>query len=36
MNSDNPEHAMTFGELLELIHDQQRRINVLELSLIHI
>lgn len=30
MNSDNPEHAMTFGELLELIHDQQRRINVLE------
>ena len=30
MNNDNPEHAMTFGELLELIHDQQRRINVLE------
>lgn len=30
MNSDRPEQAMTFGELLELIHDQQRRLDVLE------
>lgn len=30
MNSENPEEAMTFGELLALIADQQRRLSVLE------
>lgn len=30
MMSDNPEEAMTFGELLALIGEQQRRLTVLE------
>lgn len=30
MNSENPEEVMTFGELLALIADQQRRLTVLE------
>ena len=30
MSADNPEQAMTFGELLTMIGDQQRRLNVLE------
>ncbi|MGE9550463.1 hypothetical protein ACQPT2_04395 [Erwinia amylovora] len=30
MNAENPEEAMTFGELLTLIADQQRRLSVLE------
>jgi len=32
MNAENPEEAMTFGELLALIADQQRRLSVLELA----
>lgn len=30
MTTDKPEEAMTFGELLALIGDQQRRLTVLE------
>ncbi|OON40707.1 hypothetical protein BTJ39_06380 [Izhakiella australiensis] len=30
MTTDNPEENMTFGELLTLIGDQQRRLTVLE------
>lgn len=30
MAADNPEEAMTFGELLAMIADQQRRLTVLE------
>ncbi|WNN46015.1 MULTISPECIES: hypothetical protein [Winslowiella] len=30
MTADKPEEAMTFGELLALISDQQRRLSVLE------
>ena len=30
MANNNPEAAMTFGELLELIHEQQNRLTVLE------
>lgn len=30
MTTDKPEEAMTFGELLELIGEQQRRLAVLE------
>lgn len=30
MAHDNPEQAMTFGELLEVIGEQQRRLTVLE------
>ncbi|PIJ51992.1 hypothetical protein BL250_02810 [Erwinia sp. OLTSP20] len=30
MHTDNPEENMTFGELLALIADQQRRLTVLE------
>jgi len=30
MAQDNPEDAMTFGELLEIINEQQRRLTVLE------
>lgn len=30
MVTEKPEEAMTFGELLELIRDQQRRLGVLE------
>lgn len=30
MNVENPQEAMTFGELLALIGDQQRRLTVLE------
>ncbi len=30
MMTENPEEAMTFGELLALIADQQRRLTVLE------
>lgn len=30
MTAEKPEEAMTFGELLELIRDQQRRLTVLE------
>ncbi|PLR40387.1 hypothetical protein CYR32_01205 [Chimaeribacter coloradensis] len=30
MAAEKPEEAMTFGELLELIRDQQRRLSVLE------
>lgn len=30
MMTDNPEEAMTFGELLALIGEQQRRLTVLE------
>ncbi len=30
MNAEKPEEAMTFGELLALIADQQRRLTVLE------
>lgn len=30
MMTDNPEEAMTFGELLALIAEQQRRLTVLE------
>ncbi len=30
MSADKPEEAMTFGELLALIRDQQRRLTVLE------
>lgn len=30
MNTDKPEEAMTFGELLALIGEQQRRLAVLE------
>jgi len=32
MNAENPEEAMTFGELLALIADQQRRLSVLEIA----
>ncbi|MCP1437380.1 hypothetical protein J3D56_000816 [Erwinia persicina] len=32
MNVENPEEAMTFGELLALIADQQRRLSVLEVA----
>ena len=30
MAADNPEQAMTFGELLAMIAEQQRRLTVLE------
>lgn len=30
MTADKPEETMTFGELLALIRDQQRRLSVLE------
>ena len=30
MHAENPEEAMTFGELLTLIAGQQRRLSVLE------
>ena len=30
MNTEKPEEAMTFGELLALIGEQQRRLTVLE------
>ncbi|MBP2170924.1 hypothetical protein J2125_004116 [Erwinia toletana] len=30
MTAEKPEEAMTFGELLALISDQQRRLSVLE------
>lgn len=30
MAADNPEEAMTFGELLAMIGEQQRRLTVLE------
>ena len=30
MMTENPEEAMTFGELLALIAEQQRRLTVLE------
>lgn len=30
MTADKPEEVMTFGELLALISDQQRRLSVLE------
>ena len=30
MPHDHPEQAMTFGELLEVIGEQQRRLTVLE------
>ncbi|PKH26293.1 hypothetical protein CIG19_00335 [Enterobacterales bacterium CwR94] len=30
MTADKPQEAMTFGELLELIRDQQHRLQVLE------
>lgn len=30
MNTEKPEEAMTFGELLTLIGEQQRRLTVLE------
>lgn len=33
MNQSKPEEAMTFGELLTLIHQQQQRLQVLEGSL---
>ena len=33
MNHSKPEEAMTFGELLTLIHQQQQRLQVLEGSL---
>ncbi|WP_413734249.1 hypothetical protein ACL2XP_17660 [Sodalis sp. RH21] len=32
MMTTKPEEAMTFGELLELISQQQRRLNVLEIA----
>ena len=32
MNHSKPEEAMTFGELLTLIHQQQQRLQVLEAS----
>lgn len=32
MTVEKPEEAMTFGELLELIAEQQRKIDVLELA----
>ncbi len=32
MNHSKPEEAMTFGELLTLIHQQQQRLQVLEIS----
>lgn len=32
MNNSKPEEAMTFGELLTLIHQQQQRLQVLESS----
>ncbi len=32
MTVEKPEEAMTFGELLELIGEQQRRIDTLELA----
>jgi len=32
VNVENPEEAMTFGELLALIADQQRRLSVLEVA----
>ncbi len=32
MNQSKPEEAMTFGELLTLIHQQQQRLQVLETS----
>ena len=32
MTVEKPEEAMTFGELLELIGEQQRRIDALELA----
>lgn len=32
MNAIKPEEAMTFGELLALIGEQQRRLNVLEIA----
>ncbi|XBS71195.1 hypothetical protein ABK905_09665 [Acerihabitans sp. KWT182] len=32
MNVNKPEEAMTFGELLDLISEQQRRLNVLEIA----
>ena len=32
MNVNKPEEAMTFGELLELISEQQHRLNVLEIA----
>ena len=31
-DKDKPEEAMTFGELLALIADQKRRLNVLEVA----
>lgn len=32
MSADKPEESMTFGELLQLIGEQQRRLNVLEIA----
>ncbi len=32
MNANKPEDAMTFGELLALIGEQQHRLNVLEIA----
>nr|WP_113868043.1 hypothetical protein [Brenneria salicis]NMN91231.1 hypothetical protein [Brenneria salicis ATCC 15712 = DSM 30166]RBP60440.1 hypothetical protein DES54_13132 [Brenneria salicis ATCC 15712 = DSM 30166]RLM30068.1 hypothetical protein BHG07_12755 [Brenneria salicis ATCC 15712 = DSM 30166] len=32
MTVEKPEEAMTFGELLELIAEQQRKIDVLEIA----
>ncbi|TCV98239.1 hypothetical protein [Biostraticola tofi] len=32
MTADKPEETMTFGELLQLISEQQRRLNVLEIA----
>lgn len=32
MIANKPEEAMTFGELLALIGEQQRRLNVLEIA----
>ncbi|BES85322.1 hypothetical protein PEC302107_20820 [Pectobacterium araliae] len=32
MTVEKPEEAMTFGELLELISEQQRKIDALELA----
>ncbi|MFT4463753.1 MAG: hypothetical protein ACMX3H_01775 [Sodalis sp. (in: enterobacteria)] len=32
MTPEKPEEAMTFGELLQLISEQQRRLSVLEIA----
>ncbi|CRL44932.1 hypothetical protein SGGMMB4_02361 [Sodalis glossinidius str. 'morsitans'] len=36
MTSEKPEEAMTFGELLQLISEQRRRLSVLEIAFSYI